>query len=63
MALRFITYHVFDVDESILSTPLFKQGQGITDELPQTVVLLLPIVDAITQIFVPAIRQLHISID
>lgn len=47
-------HHVFDVDESIFATTLLKQGQGVADQLAQAVILLLPIVNAVAQVLVPA---------
>lgn len=49
-----LTHHVLYVDEGILASPLLKQCQRVADELTQTVILLLAIVNAITKILVPA---------
>lgn len=55
-------HHVFDVDESIITAALLKQGQCVTDQLAQAVVLLLAIVYAIAQVLVPAAVQQQMSV-
>lgn len=46
--------HVLDVDEGIFSATLLKECQGVADQLSQAVILLLPVVNAISQVLVPA---------
>jgi hypothetical protein len=50
------THHVLDVDERVLASPLLQQRQCVADELAQAVILLLRIVNAVTQVLVPAMR-------
>ncbi len=49
--------HALDVDECILPSPLLKQCQCVADQLPQAVIVLLAIVNAITQVLVSVRMQ------
>ena len=42
--------HVLDVDEGILTALLLEEIQGVLDQIPQAGVMLLPIVNVVSQV-------------